>query len=652
MSLPADADGAVCTLNAQRPLLPHGEPTRPAPGSLAARLTWLSMWAAALALLVTGAALNLATYLMGREALLRQSAEQARLVAAQLGAAVAFNDRSAMGESLQSLEGVPSITRAMLHGAGGLLLGRYDRVGERSLPVASGLAPDTWVERLRVAAPVLLDGRELAHLELEVDTASLLQRSLVFGGVTMAVGAVALTMAWLFAVGVRRDMDRVERRLDDLAHRDPVTGLFNRHAATSHLQALIQSPGRPRRAFSLISIDLDDFKLINDTLGHAAGDAVLTRVAVRLQRGLRPGGQAYRFGGDEFVVICPCEQGLEEPAVYHRMVMDALAIEPLAEAPDMQLGASVGVARFPRDADDVAGLLQAGDIAMYAAKQRGKNQVAIFDPALRERTEQWMQTANDLRGALRRHELRLQFQPIMDLQTGRTIGAEALVRWQHPVRGWLLPGEFVPVAERSGLIAELGGWVLTEAAHQWVRWRDSGLGWLNLAVNVSPQQLRRGLLMQQFDQAIAASGADPRQLTVELTEHSLVETADGQIGLLEGLQQRGVQVAIDDFGTGLSSLSYLKRLPVNKLKIDRSFVAGMLDHEGDAAIVGATVAMAGAFGLQVVAEGIECEGQRRELAALGCHQGQGYWFSRPLSAADLEQRVRQEMAHAAAELAV
>ncbi|MBQ0932182.1 EAL domain-containing protein [Ideonella sp. 4Y16] len=649
MSHPRDADGAACPLGASPPAPRESAHTPPAPGSLAARLTRLSMWAAALALLVTGAALNLATYLMGREALLRQSAEQARLVAAQLGAAVAFNDRPAMGESLQSLEGVPSITHATLQGAGGLLLGRYDRVGEVSVRAAGGWGAEPWVERLRVAAPVLLDGRELAHLELEVDTASLLERGLVFGGLTMAVGAVALTMAWLFAVGVRRDIDRVERRLDDLAHRDPVTGLFNRHAATSHLQDLVRTGDRPQRPFSLISIDLDDFKLINDTLGHAAGDAVLTRVAARLQRGLRPGGQAYRFGGDEFVVICPCEQGLEQPAMYHRLVLDALAIEPLAEAPDMQLGASVGVARFPRDAGDVAGLLQAADIAMYAAKQRGKNQLVIFEPALRERTEQWMQIANDLRGALRRNELRLQFQPIVDLQTGRTIGAEALVRWQHPLRGWMLPGDFVPVAERSGLIAELGGWVLSAAACQWVAWRQAGLGWLNLAVNVSPQQLRRGLLTQQFDQAIAASGADPHHLTVELTEHSLVETADGQISLLEALQQRGVQVAIDDFGTGLSSLSYLKRLPVNKLKIDRSFVAGMQVHEGDAAIVGATVAMAGAFGLQVVAEGIETEGQRRELAALGCHQGQGYLFSRPLSAADFEERVRQELTTAAAE---
>lgn len=609
-----------------------------APGMLSARLTRLAMWAAALALLVAGAALNLATYLLGREALVQQSMEQARLVASNLTAAVAFRDASAAREMLGSLAGVASITRAELLGEDGRPLARFDRQAEAE-PRSPALGADL-SERLRVAVPVRLEGRELASLSLEVDTAILVRRGLVFGGITLAVGAVALGMAWLLALGVRRDVRRVEQRLDDLAHRDPVTHLFNRHAATSHLESLVQGPMHRRRSFSVVTIDLDDFKLINDTLGHATGDAVLERVGRRLQDRLRPGGRAYRFGGDEFVVICPCPEGHANPAVYQRLVLAALAIPPLPDAPDLSLSGSVGVARFPEDAQDVAGLLQASDMAMYAAKQRGKNQIVVFEPALRERTEQWMQVANDLRAALRRGELRLHYQPIVEMASGRIIGAEALVRWQHPQRGWQMPGDFIPVAERSGLIADIGGWVLQEAARQWVRWRDRGLGELELAVNVSPRQLRRGLLQQQFEQAIADSGADPRHLTLELTEHSLVENADGQLAVLVGLRAQGVQVAIDDFGTGLSSLSYLKRLPVTKLKIDGSFVAGLTDNGGDATIVGATLAMAKAFGLKVVAEGIETAAQQFELRQMGCDFGQGYLYSRPVSAADFERLLR------------
>jgi len=604
-----------------------------APGMLSARLTRLAMWSAALALLVAGSALNLASYLLGRDALVQQSIEQARLVAANLTAAVAFGDQAATQEMLGALSGVASITQAVLVDRDGRPLARYDRPGT---VVASGHGIEL-SERLRVAVPVRLEGRDLASLTLEVHTASLVQRGLVFGGITLAVGAVALAMAWLFALGVRRDVSRVEQRLDDLAHRDPVTHLFNRHAAMSHLEALEHGPPHRRRPFSVVTIDLDDFKLINDTLGHATGDAVLAQVASRLQRRLRPGARAYRFGGDEFVVICPCTEGHAQPAIYQRLVMDALAIAPLPEAPDLRLSGSVGVARFPEDAQDVPGLLQASDMAMYAAKQRGKNQIVVFEASLRERTEQSMQIANDLRAALRRGELRLHYQPIVELSGGRIVGAEALVRWEHPQRGWMMPGDFIPVAERSGLIADLGGWVLQEAARQWVRWRDRGLGELELAVNVSPRQLRRGLLQQQFEQAIRDSGADPRYLTLELTEHSLVENADGQLAVLERLRAQGVQVAIDDFGTGLSSLSYLKRLPVTKLKIDRSFVAGLTENGGDATIVGATLAMASAFGLKVVAEGIETPAQQFELRQMGCDFGQGYLYSRPVSAADFER---------------
>ena len=617
-----------------------------APGTLAGRLTRLAMLAAALALVVAGGALNLAAHLMGLQALKHQAAEQARVLAANLSAAAAFDDRAAAAETLASLDGLQAVGRATLVDPQGRVVAEFVRPdGQAPVPDLTALALDPTRGDLRegggwivASEPVRLGNRWLGLTLVEVSTAPLLRRAWVFAGVTAGVVAVALTMAWLLAVGVRRDVSRIERQLDDLAHRDPVTGLFNRHAAMAHLATLVG--GRRARSFSVVSIDLDDFKLINDTLGHAVGDDVLQQVASRLQAGLRPGGFACRFGGDEFVVICPCPEGYSQPAMYQQLVRQALAITPPPEAPDLELSGSVGVARYPQDASDVPGLLQASDIAMYVAKQRGKNQMAAFEPWMRERTEQWLQTANDLRGALRRGELRLHYQPIIELASGRITGAEALVRWQHPQRGWLLPGDFIPVAERSGLVADVGGWVLEEAARQWTRWRDQGLGPLNIAVNVSPRQLRRDLLRQQFAQAIQRSGADPAGFTLELTEHSLVENLDSHMALLLELRGQGVSVAIDDFGTGLSTISYLKRLPVSKLKIDRSFVSGMTESEGDATIVGATLAMAQAFGLQVVAEGVETQEQRDFLAAQGCDHFQGHLFAPPLPIAELDARLR------------
>ena len=616
-----------------------------APGTLAGRLTRLAMLAAALALVVAGGALNLAVHLMGLQSLKHQAAEQARVLAANLSAAAAFDDRAAAAETLASLDGLQAVGRATLVDPQGRVVAEYVRPdGLAPVPDLTALALDPTRGDLRegggwvvASEPVRLGNRWLGLTLVEVSTAPLQRRAWVFAGVTAGVVVVALAMAWLLAVGVRRDVSRIERQLDDLAHRDPVTGLFNRHAAMAHLGTLVG--GRRARSFSVVSIDLDDFKLINDTLGHAVGDDVLQQVASRLQAGLRPGSFACRFGGDEFVVICPCPEGYAQPAMYLQLVRQALAITPPPEAPDLELSGSVGVSRHPQDATDVPGLLQASDIAMYVAKQRGKNQMAAFEPWMRERTEQWLQTANDLRGALRRGELRLHYQPIIELASGRITGAEALVRWQHPQRGWLLPGDFIPVAERSGLVADVGGWVLEEAARQWTRWRDQGLGPLNIAVNVSPRQLRRDLLRQQFAQAIQRSGADPAGFTLELTEHSLVENLDSHMALLLELRGQGVAVAIDDFGTGLSSISYLKRLPVSKLKIDRSFVGGMTESEGDATIVGATLAMAEAFGLQVVAEGVETPAQRDLLRTLGCGFGQGYLFSRPVGPADFERLV-------------
>jgi EAL domain-containing protein (putative c-di-GMP-specific phosphodiesterase class I) len=283
---------------------------------------------------------------------------------------------------------------------------------------------------------------------------------------------------------------------------------------------------------------------------------------------------------------------------------------------------------------------------MYAAKGRGKNQVVVFEPGLLAHNEQQMQIESELRKALQYDELRLHYQPIVDLATGRVLGGEALVRWQHPERGLLQPGDFLDVAERSSLIVELGAWVLQEAGRQLAQWHQAGWTRLWVSVNVSARQLHQGALARQYDRALEIYGGDPHLLELELTEHTLVDDIDAHQCLLNDLRDRGVVIAIDDFGTGLSSLSYLKRLPVGKLKVDRSFVQGLPNDEGSAAIIGATLAMAHAFGLQVVAEGMETQAQFAMLRALGCDFGQGYLFSRPVDAGSFKALLERQSGEA------
>ncbi|MBQ0937123.1 putative bifunctional diguanylate cyclase/phosphodiesterase [Ideonella paludis] len=452
-----------------------------------------------------------------------------------------------------------------------------------------------------------------------------------------SVLAAGLACGWLllFTRGWRQDVQHIAETLDELAYKDGVTGLFNRHAAMAHLQEAMDAGPLNGHGLSVVTFDLDDFKLINDTLGHAVGDEVLRLVASRLQESLRPGARAYRFGGDEFVVICPCDAGFADPARYGGMVQRALSGLTRLDGHELNLTGSVGVARFPLDGETPQDVVRASDIAMYEAKSRGKGHLVVFAQGLRLATEHRVQLESELRRALRVGEMRLTYQPIVELSTGRVLAAEALLRWQHPERGLLMPSDFIDVAERSGLIVELGGWVLEQAAMQLAHWQRCGLTELHVAVNVSARQLRGGFITRQYDHAVAASQCDPTCLELELTEHTLIEDLDDSVRLLHELRRRGVTLAIDDFGTGLSSLAYLKRLPVGKLKIDRSFVAGLPHDSGDRAIVTAALSVARAMELTVVAEGVETPRQARCLRELGCAQAQGFLYGKPMNASEL-----------------
>jgi diguanylate cyclase (GGDEF)-like protein len=411
-----------------------------------------------------------------------------------------------------------------------------------------------------------------------------------------------------------------------------VTGLYNRHAANEHLQAMVQRSRAQSLAFSLMVLDLDDFKLVNDTLGHAVGDDVLRRLAERLRLGLRPSDLVFRFGGDEFVVVSGAGAPESDSERLGRAAMQCLQAALSVGGHELYVRGSVGIARFPQDADDAHELLRAADTAMYGAKAAGKNTYAVFEPAMAESTHSRLRIDAELRHAIRRDELVLHYQPIVSLADGRLVGVEALVRWQHPRLGLLQPGEFIHVAEATGVIVELGAWVLRAAARQLARWQAEGAIDFYVAVNVSGRQIKRAALLPQVEEALQASGADPRGLEIEITEHTLVEDVEVNVRTLTALRRRGLRIAVDDFGTGLSSLAYLKRLPIDKFKVDRSFVRELPDAAGDVAIVTAVISMARALGLQVVAEGVENEAQRELLARLGCDYGQGYWFGKPMPA--------------------
>ena len=427
---------------------------------------------------------------------------------------------------------------------------------------------------------------------------------------------------------------------DRLAHdsvHDPLTNLPNRTLFLDRLAQALGRARRRRRGVSVAFLDLDGFKVVNDGLGHDAGDELLVDVARRLEAAIRPGDTVARFGGDEFVVLCEelDDPGAEVQAVeIAQRLMDSLSHPFSVRANETFVGSSVGVALSHHGEDRAEDLLRDADAAMYEAKALGKQRVVLFDDALRERALAQHATFNALHRAIDRDELRVFYQPLISLRTGDVIGAEALVRWQHPERGLVPPSEFIPLAEQSDLIERLGMWVLDHAA-RFAAANQPAVGSFSVSVNLAARQLAAEGLAGRVGDVLRRHGLAPECLCLEITESVLMRDADATVGVIDQLQALGVRVSIDDFGTGYSSLAYLKRFPVDSVKIDRSFVDGLPDDPGDRAIVTAVVSLAHALGLDVVAEGVETPEQLAELVALGCDQAQGYYFAKPLPVADL-----------------
>lgn len=423
-----------------------------------------------------------------------------------------------------------------------------------------------------------------------------------------------------------------EAHIAFLAHYDQLTGLPNRTHWNERAHSELRAAARHGDRLAILFLDLDHFKSVNDSLGHAIGDELLSAVANRLSVCLRDSDFLARLGGDEFVVILPRLSQAEDPTPVAQKLLEALRAPVQVGEHELTVSTSIGIALYPEDGQDVSTLLKHADVAMYSAKAQGRNAYAYFTPDMDAHALERLLLENALRRAIDRDELVLHYQPQVTLQ-GELIGCEALVRWQHPEHGLLPPTQFIGVAEDSGLIHALGEWVLNMACRQQAAWASSGRR-LTMAVNISALQFKQNGFSETVCRILEESGTDPSCLELELTESALMQPTNEVLARMQRLRSLGIRLALDDFGTGYSSLSYLKRLPIHRLKIDRSFVQDLPDDPEDVAIASATLSLARNLGMEVVAEGVETEAQREFLRERGCPVLQGYLFSRPLPAED------------------
>jgi diguanylate cyclase (GGDEF)-like protein len=387
-------------------------------------------------------------------------------------------------------------------------------------------------------------------------------------------------------------------------------------------------------------VDLDRFKVINDSMGHRSGDVVLNEVARRLNDLVRSTDTVARVGGDEFVlVVGPVATRADAEEVAKR-ASEVLNAPIQLGGVDLHVSASIGIASYPEEGTTTENLLAHADAAMYCAKQRGRNNYQCFDPTMDAVTLDLVSLESELHQAVKLQQFELYYQPKADIATGDVRSAEALIRWNHPKRGLILPAQFIPLAEKCGLIHEIGAWVLREACRQCTDWQRAGLPSLRIAVNVAAAQFRGGDLLEQVRNALQQAQLDPRFLEIELTESVVMTDPEESAAILEQLSRMGVLVSVDDFGTGYSSMSYLQRFPIDKLKIDRGFVKELMSRADDASIVKAIISLAHGLRLKVVAEGVETPEQLQLLQSLGCDQYQGYHFSPPLPAPEFAELVR------------
>ena len=541
--------------------------------------------------------------------------------------AVAYVERDPAGadvvlRAVVGLAQVPAVTVAPI--AADSPLQQVFRDGQlRVADCSTSPLPFSWAEASRSAILVPVRGERGGVL------CALSRDAGAFGGPEIKFVDVA---ASVLSAGLQR-IDS-EGRLAFIAQFDSLTGLPNRALLSDRFAQMMVHAKRHGTPLGVLFVDLDDFKMVNDSLGRAAGDELLVETARRLQSCVRPGDTVARISGDEFAVVLADLARPDDAALVAQKMLELLARHVELRGQEVFITASIGIASFPADGDNPESLLGAADAAMYRAKQAGRNTYQFFTAEINQRTRARAQLGAELHRALERSEFELEFQPKYDLRQNRPSSAEALLRWRHPERGMVSPAHFVPVLEETGLIVPVGEWVLRQACKDIKAWQRAGLRPLPVAVNLSARQFRQEDLDSRLMSLIRASGVDASLIELEITESYLMNDPDHAVRVMRALHDSGTRIVIDDFGTGYSSLAYLTRFPVSALKIDRSFVAGSLTDRAAAAIVRTIIEMAHTLGFTVVAEGVETDLQAAFLRSLGCDEAQGYFFAKPMPAGE------------------
>jgi diguanylate cyclase len=610
-----------------------------APRLLGKKMALTNFLTAVAALCVASVALIVFQFLALRGALVDDLRVQARIIGNNSSAALMFGDHKAADETLTVLAVSPSVSSASVFDAKLLPLAQYQRGIAQVLGAPSGALIEAGyfysLDHVDLVEPIHVNGQRIGYVAIEASFDQLFTRLITYAGLTIAVALCSLALAYLLVSSMRRAVRSAEAHLHFLAHVDPVTTLPNRHEFNERLAFALTKAKRYETSVGLLLLDLDNFKVVNDTLGHDAGDELLKLVAERLVATLRSTDIICRTGGDEFVVIVePSDDAIEVRGVANK-ILAALGAPFEVKGHHLYVTASIGVSVYPRDAKDAQTLTRSADTAMYHAKNKGKNAFEVFQSDMEQRAQKRLKLEANLRRALGRGQLQLHYQPQLDLRSGRIVGVEALARWYCAELGHVSPAEFIPVAEESGIIIALGRWVLQSACRQAAAWREQGLLETieHVAVNLSARQTRDGALMNDIRAVLAETGLPAKLLELEITEGVLMENVNANLDLLQRFQAAGIHLSIDDFGTGYSSMSYLKRFPIDQLKIDRSFVH---DVPGDGeAIATAIIAMAHSLGLSVVAEGVETKAQLDFLRQAGCDIVQGFYFARPMPAGEL-----------------
>jgi len=562
-----------------------------------------------------------------RNALTNEARVQAGIIADNITAPLMFHDREAAADMLRPLHFAANLVSATV----------YDSAGRRFVSYAPEAQAQGVLEpegTVGMEAPVAYRGKVIGKVELIVNMTGLrvgLLRYVVFLGLTIA-GALGIVMPILRRT--RSRVARAERELDYLAYTDPVTALPNRHATYLRLEHELSLPDA---RLALLLLDLDNFKVVNDTLGHSAGDELLRKVAAAVRGAVGGAGIVGRIGGDEFAIILAPLAGREAALDVAKAVAASLCVPFPLEQGEVFASASIGMCVYPDDVASSAELLSSADTALYAAKNGGRNRVVDFRPEMTLATQRRARIERELRKALEAEALRVYYQPQFDCSGRHIVGVEALVRWPHPEHGFVTPAEFIPIAEETGMIVELGRWVLRRACHDVAGWLRAGVADLSLAVNVSARQMREPGFIGDVMRALADSALPPEHLELELTESLLMENVDTAIEFMRQIRAAGIRLSIDDFGTGYSSLSYLQSFPINQLKIDRSFVQ-LLPQRGET-IARAIISLGRGFGLTVLAEGVEDHAQLEWLRAAGCDYVQGFLLGKPMPAEDLLARL-------------